>query len=98
MPSRPPSLRARSLALLRKFLDSQIRLSYLVERRLSSDLTTDGYSDFAARIVPAYLKPAQVVYDIGGGKRPFVSAALKAALGLTIVGVDISGSELERAP
>jgi SAM-dependent methyltransferase len=84
--------------LFRWILDSQIRWSRSVERRLSPELTMDGYSDFVARLVPAYLKAGQVVYDIGGGKRPYVSAEQKAALGLTIVGVDISQDELDLAP
>lgn len=84
--------------MLRQFLDSQIRWSLGVERRLSPDLTIDGYVDFVERIVPEYLKPGQVVYDVGGGKRPYVSVEQKAALGLTIVGVDISQDELDRAP
>jgi SAM-dependent methyltransferase len=84
--------------LLRRILDSQIRWSRSIERRLPADLTTDGYADFASRVVPAYLEKGQVVYDIGGGKRPYVSAQQKTALGLTIVGVDISQEELDRAP
>ena len=84
--------------MLRQILDSQIRWSYAVERRLPPELTTDGYSDFAKRIVPAYLRPGQVVYDVGGGKRPYVTRAQKDSLGLTVVGVDISQSELDQAP
>jgi len=87
-----------SLRLLRQFLESQIRWSYAVERRLAPELTTDGYSDFAKRLVPAYLEARQVVYDVGGGKRPYISREQKSALGLTIVGVDISQAELDRAP
>ena len=84
--------------MLRRIVDSQIRWSYAAERHLSPQLTVDGYSDFAKHIVPAYLKPGQVVYDIGGGKRPYVTAEQKAAHGLTIVGVDIDQGELDRAP
>ena len=84
--------------MFRQILDSQIRWSRSIERRLSPDLTTDGYADFAERIVPAYLKPGQTIYDVGGGKRPFVTAAQKATLGLTIVGIDISQDELNLAP
>lgn len=84
--------------MLRQILDSQIRWSRSCERRLPAQLTIDGYSDFASNIVPAYLQQGQVVYDVGGGKRPYISAEKKAALGLTIVGVDISQAELDRAP
>ena len=37
--------------MLRTLLDSQIRWSYAAERRLSPQLTVDGYSDFARQIV-----------------------------------------------
>jgi SAM-dependent methyltransferase len=86
------------IILLRALLDSQIRWSYAAERRLPPQLTVDGYSDFAKHIVPAYLKPGAVVYDVGGGKRPYVTAKQKAAFGLTIVGIDIDQAELDRAP
>ena len=84
--------------VLRRIVDSQIRWSYAAERRLSPQLTVDGYSDFAKHIVPAYLKTGQVVYDVGGGKRPYVTAEQKSAFGLTLVGIDIDRSELDRAP
>jgi hypothetical protein len=82
--------------VLRRLLDSQIRRTYAAERRLSPQLTVDGYSDFAKHIVPSYLKPGQVVYDVGGGKRAYVTSEQKTALGLTIV--DIEQAELDRAP
>ena len=84
--------------MLRQILDSQIRWSHTIERRLSPGLTTDGYADFVERIIPTYLQRGQIVYDVGGGKRPIVTAAQKAAHGLTIVGIDISQNELDRAP
>ncbi|OGT01359.1 MAG: hypothetical protein A2143_08750 [Gallionellales bacterium RBG_16_57_15] len=38
------------------------------------------------------------IYDVGGGKQPFVGTEKKAALCLNVVGIDISQSELDRAP
>jgi 2-polyprenyl-6-hydroxyphenyl methylase/3-demethylubiquinone-9 3-methyltransferase len=84
--------------LLRRIIDAQIRWSRACERRLPAELTVDGYSDFASSVVPAYLEKGQVVYDVGGGKRPYVSARQKADLGLTVVGIDIAQDELDRAP
>jgi 2-polyprenyl-6-hydroxyphenyl methylase/3-demethylubiquinone-9 3-methyltransferase len=94
--SSQPSLRKRHV--LRKFHDSQVRWSRAVERLLPAHLTQDGYRDFSERLVPAFLAPGQPVFDIGGGKRPYVTPALKAQLGLKVVGVDISQQELDRAP
>lgn len=84
--------------MLRQLLDTQIRWSRSLEGRLPEELTTDGYADFASRIVPAHLARGQTVYDVGGGKRPYVSAEQKAALALRIVGIDIAQEELDRAP
>jgi 2-polyprenyl-3-methyl-5-hydroxy-6-metoxy-1,4-benzoquinol methylase len=49
-------------------------------------------------LAPSYFRPDMKVYDVGGGKQPFVSVEKKAALGLIVVGIDISQSELDRAP
>jgi 2-polyprenyl-6-hydroxyphenyl methylase/3-demethylubiquinone-9 3-methyltransferase len=38
------------------------------------------------------------VYDVGGGKHPYVDTKLKAELSLSIVGLDIDPNELSRAP
>lgn len=58
----------------------------------------DGLKDYINNIVPSYLKPNQVVYDIGGGKRPFVGTEVAKQKGVTVVGVDIDKQELTLAP
>ena len=39
-----------------------------------------------------------LVYDVGGGKRPFLSTAEKTALDLSVYGLDIDRDELASAP
>jgi SAM-dependent methyltransferase len=42
--------------------------------------------------------PGAIVYNLGGGSRPCISAEDKVRLNLTVVGVDISADELAAAP
>lgn len=39
-----------------------------------------------------------MVYEIGGGKSPFITKELKQRLGLTVIGLDIDENELMSAP
>ena len=39
-----------------------------------------------------------VVYEVGGGSRPAISNEIKRMHSLTVVGLDISGEELAKAP
>jgi SAM-dependent methyltransferase len=58
----------------------------------------DGNKDFVKNIAPDYLVSNMKIYDVGGGKRPFVDFETKKLLGLYVVGVDISQDELDQAP
>jgi 2-polyprenyl-6-hydroxyphenyl methylase/3-demethylubiquinone-9 3-methyltransferase len=82
------------LALIQK----QVRTSRAVDRRLPEYCSRDGYQDFNEAVVPAYLEARTTIYDVGGGKRPYLSPEAKRALGARVVGVDIDGDELARAP
>lgn len=75
-----------------------VRASRTFDRLLPKDYSVDGNQDFIASFVPGYLKSGLRVVDVGGGKRPFVSLDTKIPLGLHVLGVDISQSELDRAP
>jgi SAM-dependent methyltransferase len=58
----------------------------------------DGPRDFRERVLPSLLKPGQRVLDVGGGKHPAISLQTKRELGLHVVGLDVSATELEQAP
>jgi 2-polyprenyl-6-hydroxyphenyl methylase/3-demethylubiquinone-9 3-methyltransferase len=75
-----------------------VALSEAVERRLPERWRCDGNRDFCDTIVPRILFPGAMVYDLGGGSRPFISFDEKRRLGLTVHGVDLSMEELDRAP
>lgn len=87
-------------SLLRVFLDSQLRLSKKFDALfLPRHLSRVGYGVFRKKIVPRYLAPGLRVYDLGGGRRPYITLKDKAALpGLILTGVDIDQSELDNAP
>ncbi len=57
-----------------------------------------GLKDFAENIVPIRIPAKGVVYDIGGGKRPFLGSEMSKPEAVKVVGVDIDGEELKRAP
>lgn len=87
------------MGLLRKFFNLNINLSNSFDRYfLPSIYSVDGNQDFIHQVVPAHLQSRLKIYDIGGGKQPFIGMSLKSSLNLVVVGVDISQSELDRAP
>ncbi len=87
------------MRLLRFIIDSNVRLSKCFDRRfLPASFLKDGNKDFIFNMAPSYLSQGMKLYDVGGGKQPFVGVEKKASLGLTVVGIDISQSELDRAP
>lgn len=84
--------------VLRAFLDWQIRLSRSFDRWLPRKYTIDGNADFRENVLPAYITRGIVIYDIGGGSRPFIDPALKRDRRLKVIGLDIDPEELDAAP
>jgi SAM-dependent methyltransferase len=83
---------------LRRVTEFQARLSTLVDRLLPDRFRIYGRQYFREKLVPRYLARGQTIYDVGGGANPFLSPERKARLSARVVGLDISASELERAP
>jgi len=84
--------------MLRRLIDYQIGWSNRLERLLPDGFQVDGNLDFIQSFVTPYLRPGLVVYDVGGGKQPMISTALKQQLAVRVVGIDIDQRELESAP
>lgn len=63
-------------------------------------MSVDGNYEFRTEYAISHLRahPNPVVYDVGGGKNPYLSLALKRQLNATVVGLDISQTELDAAP
>ena len=66
--------------------------------RLVPGCAADGPRDFQEQVLPNLLRTGQRVLDVGGGKRPAISLQTKQDLGLHIVGLDVSETELAQAP
>src|SRR5690606_34022288 len=93
-----PWLMGKAIDLVQLLIHGQRRLCRSFDRLLPDRLKVDGNGDFENSVVPAYLAPGQIVYDIGGGKSPLLSHELKNRLGMRLVGIDISQHELDQAP
>jgi 2-polyprenyl-6-hydroxyphenyl methylase/3-demethylubiquinone-9 3-methyltransferase len=84
--------------ILRRFITSQVNLAAMLDSWLPEDYRIDGNRYFIDQFFPRFLQHGQVVYDIGGGRHPIVTAEQKERYGLTVIGVDISEAELSAAP
>jgi SAM-dependent methyltransferase len=84
--------------LMRRFIDWQTRVSRAFDRCIDQKYRIDGYGDFKSTVLPQYIGRGMVIYDIGGGSRPFVDSAAKTLQDLTVMGLDIDQNELEAAP
>jgi SAM-dependent methyltransferase len=92
------TLRKGTGRIARQLIASQVALSSAFDRLLPRSFRVDGSKDFKQRIVPSYLRPGLVVYDIGGGARPCVDLETKRRLGLTVAGVDLDKEQFAKAP
>ncbi len=84
--------------MMQSLINTQIWLSRTFDKLLPEKYRIDGNQDFIRSFVPQYLKPNLKIYDIGGGKNPYLSLEKKTELGATIVGLDIDANELQHAP
>jgi ubiquinone/menaquinone biosynthesis C-methylase UbiE len=91
-------LRKGMVRIARQLIASQVALSRAFDRLLPLSFRIDGSKDFKQRIVPSYLRPGQVIYDIGGGARPCVDLETKRGLDLKVTGLDIDEEQFVKAP
>lgn len=86
------------MGAMRTFINGQMRLCRSFDRLLPAHYSVDGNQQFINAFIPKYLKKNMTVYDVGGGKTPYLSNGKKKELSLTVVGIDIDADELRRAP
>lgn len=86
-----------AMGLLRGFVRVNRLASEAFDRLLPESVRRDGNATFK-RLLPTMLRSSTILYDLGGGSQPCVSIEEKRRFALTLVGVDISGDELEKAP
>lgn len=85
-------------AALRMFVECNKWLSRRFDRLLPEKFQVDGLTHFRENFAPSHIPAGALVYDVGGGKHPFHTAAEKARLNLRVVGLDIDERELAHAP
>ncbi len=81
-----------------KFIDFNKYISRRFDEMLPEEFRVDGQAHFREEFVPPHIPEGALVYDVGGGRRPLLSAQEKERRGLRVVGLDIDGGELMRAP
>lgn len=87
------------MGLLTTFVKINRRISGAFDRHfLPRWYSVDGNRDFVDEFAPGFLRPDMRIYDVGGGKRPFLSPDQKKELKAYVIGLDIDGNELARAP
>jgi len=84
--------------MMRSFINSQIWLSRHFDKLFFEKFRLDGNRDFVKSLVPKYLKNNTTIFDVGGGKNPYLSVETKKNLNATVVGLDIDEKELKEAP
>lgn len=89
---------SRLQAGLQHLVEPQRWLCSQFDRLFAAELRVDGNSTFRRSLVWWHVRPGMLVYDVGGGKRPFFSPEQKSNLKLRVCGVDISQAELDAAP
>jgi len=87
------------MQLFKRFINWNRGASQWFDRMfLPADYRIDGNRDYVDNLVRTYVRPGDLIYDVGGGKRPFFSAEEKHESSLRVTGIDISERELTRAP
>lgn len=83
----------------RLFIASQIKLSEWFDCLIPAQLCIDGYGDFKTLVNPLLQNQKnQTIYDIGGGKNPYITKEIKVKLDCKVIGIDIDSNELNAAP
>jgi SAM-dependent methyltransferase len=85
-------------SLLKAFTRWNMAMSAALDRLLPEKLRRDGNASFLEEYLPTAIKPGDMVFELGGGSRPYLSPAAKERLGATVVGLDMDAAELSRAP
>lgn len=67
--------------------------SWIIPARFRIDGNRDFTDDFAKK----FLDRGMEIYDVGGGKNPYIDRQTKERLALRVVGLDIDANELSRA-
>jgi SAM-dependent methyltransferase len=85
--------------MIRRFIAWNRALSKSIDRRFFSSMIEDGNSDFNKNFAWKHLhNRSGTLADIGSGKQPFLQNDHINRANWRVIGLDISQSELDRAP
>lgn len=84
--------------LFRQLLMGSFYISRTFDKLLPAHYSVDGWTDFCYQIAPGHFRRGIKMYDVGGGKSPYLSREKKTELEVKVVGVDIDAAELAAAP
>ncbi len=91
--------RADNKSIARHFINANRWLSKKFDTVfIPKNWCIDGLHDFVYNLAPQAVEGRKVIYDIGGGKRPFVGTQLPKPAGTKVIGIDIDANELKNAP
>lgn len=82
----------------RRFINWQIAISERFDNWLPQSCRINGETHFQNVIAPPHIIKGITICDVGGGKRPYVTAEMKSTFALKTIGVDIDQRELDSAP
>jgi SAM-dependent methyltransferase len=85
------------MGILTTLIHSQRRMSKAFDSLLPCHFRIDGHLSFRQAFAPPHIRPDIEVWDVGGGKFPFIDANTKRLHHIHSVGLDISGEELAGA-
>lgn len=85
------------MPFMNSFVRANFALSDWIDGFLPPSIRKDGNRQFRTLYSPRALQPNSTIYDLGGGSQPAVTLDEKTRFGLTVVGLDISGEELDKA-
>ncbi len=83
---------------IRNFINYNRKLSHAFENLFPEKFSKSGGADFDDNVVPKYLERGHIIYDVGGGKRPYITKNKKDKLDVKVIGIDICQEELNNAP
>jgi SAM-dependent methyltransferase len=86
------------MRLLRQFFDLNSSICVFINSILPKKLNVDGNFAFQRDVLPHKFASGAVVYDLGGGSRPWIDAKARVSDKLRVVGLDLCLEELQDAP
>jgi SAM-dependent methyltransferase len=86
------------MKLLSQFFAVNRVISGYIDNLVPDWARVDGNRYFLDHILPTALSNNLIVWEVGGGSQPYLSRAQKLSMNITVLGLDLSQDELDKAP